>query len=285
MATEVAIQMANHFLKNRLDGSDATLGQWATTAIEPPSAVYAMQRLVGASKPEVIGVPSPDARDLMAPVSYQVWRYDGRTALPAQKPPSPEAAELLREVANLTWTDPVSGYAQAARLGELSLSDLLGLLAAMPSPPDNQRWQAVRASGSPAYWHRLAPPWVCLGILHHRVDEPWDTSTRRKVLVDLVNGVEDWATDSALFALVVQAWNEPACRDDVLMIVRRRFLQARWTTARRLMTIAPSIAELLLITPGASELDRTRARRLIRYTAKPSGGRFTRWWRTHRLMR
>jgi hypothetical protein len=91
--------------------------------------------------------------------------------------------------------------------------------------------------------------------------------------------------DSALFALVVQAWNEPACRDDVVTIVRRRFLQARWTTARRLMTIAPSIAELLLITPGASELDRTRARRLIRYTAKPSGNRFTGWWRTYRLMR
>jgi hypothetical protein len=50
------------------------------------------------------------------------------------------------------------------------------------------------------------PPWVCLSILHHATDEPWAASTRRQVLIDLAFGVEDWVSDSALFALVAAAY-------------------------------------------------------------------------------
>ena len=34
-------------------------------------------------------------------------------------------------------------------------------------------------------------------LLHHRTDEPWATSTRRRVLVELIWGVEDWITEAA----------------------------------------------------------------------------------------
>src|SRR5205085_3920918 len=71
----------------------------------------------------------------------------------------------------------------------------------LPGPPDTPRW-AHLAKSTPTYWYRLMQPWVCLGILHHVEAEPWPASTRRAVLVDLAFGVEDWVSDSALFALV-----------------------------------------------------------------------------------
>lgn len=44
----------------------------------------------------------------------------------------------------------------------------------------------------------MSQAWACLGLLHHQADEPWPSSTRRQALVDLLSGVEDWATDAAM---------------------------------------------------------------------------------------
>jgi tetratricopeptide (TPR) repeat protein len=283
MPTETTVNLANYIATMRTDGKPVEISETAITAIEPASATAAVSRIVGNLRVNVMNCPPPDLRDPLAPVTYQVWRYDrGRTPIAHLPHPSEQASDLLREVANLTWTDPVSALTQAARFADTPLDDLLGLLCHTPRSPRNDRWDHLNKTG-PAYWYRLAQPWICLGILHHHADQPWPTSTRRKVLVDLVNGVEDWATDAALFALVVQAWHDEAARDDVLAIVRSRFERTQFTASRRVMTIAPSIAELVRITPGTSTGERAAAKRLIKYEGRPARNRYVHMWRQLRM--
>jgi hypothetical protein len=86
--------------------------------------------------------------------------------------------------------------------------------------------------------------------LHHKADEPWLSSTRRSVLVDLARGVEDWTTDAALNAMVVAAWVDTDIRDDVVMVVGHRFLDALSAYQQREVTIVQSLAHLVLATPA-----------------------------------
>jgi len=70
-------------------------------------------------------------------------------------------------------------------------------------------------------------------VLHHQADEPWLSSTRRHVLIDLARGVEDWTTDAASNAMVVAAWAAPNIRDDAAGTVCHRFLDALLTYQQR----------------------------------------------------
>ncbi|MGC5017150.1 hypothetical protein [Micromonospora sp. DT47] len=171
---------------------------------------------------------------------------------------------------------------KAAPLGELPLDDLLGLLAHLPGPPDIARWQHL-AKSTPTYWYRLMQPWVCLGILHHAKDEPWPTSTRREVLVDLAFGVEDWVADAALFALVTAAYREPDLRPQVRQLVRARLDAA--VAANRLVTIEESLAQLMIVTPGCRQDDRALATAVLARAAQddeeddePAPVAKRRWW-------
>jgi hypothetical protein len=155
---------------------------------------------------------------------------------------------------------------QAEPLGALPLADLLGLLVHPPQAPDIQRYQ-ILATSDPAYWYRLLQPWVCLGILHHEKEQPWATSTRRQVLVDLAFGVEDWVSDAALFALVTAAFRDPAVRDEVRDLVAERLLAA--TRAPRPVTIWTSLAHLMLITPGATEDQKSLATAVLEQDDEP----------------
>jgi hypothetical protein len=166
--------------------------------------------------------------------------------------PSAEAVRVLHEVGGDPWASLLSGYLQAAPLGKLSIEDLLGLLGHLPGPPDTPRWQHL-AKSTPTYWYRLLQPWVCLGILHHNADESWDTSTRRQMLLDLAFGIEDWVSDSALFALVTAAYREPGLRPEIRQHVRARLDAA--VAARRVVTIEESLAQLMRITPGCTPDD------------------------------
>jgi hypothetical protein len=250
---------------------------------EPASAVAACRRVIGPVGMAVNAFPDPDIRVPLRPGRYAVWRYDASEPVPAVPPPSSAAIDVVHKVANEAWHSPLSGYLQAAPLGELPMDDLLGLLAHLPGPPDNARWQH-QATTTPTYWYRLMQPWVCLGILHHVKDEPWPTSTRRGVLVDLAFGVEDWVADSALFALVTAAWREPELREEVRQLVRTRLDAA--VTADRLVTIEKSLAQLMLVTPGCTTDDRNLATAALSRTDQSGGDdqirarpRSRRWWR------
>lgn len=111
----------------------------------------------------------------------------------------------------------------------------------------------------------MSQAWACLGLLHHQADEPWPSSTRRQALVDLLSGVEDWATDAAMNALVVASWAEPTIRGDVAGLVATRFLDGLAAYLKRTVTIIEPMAHLVLATPGmdpdVSDLARETLRR------------------------
>ena len=256
MPTEAITNIANEVGSRRAKGEQLEVTGLGLSAAEPASAITACRRVTGSVDIGIAEFPAPDIRVPLRRGRYQVWRYDGEEPVPAVPAPPAAAIAVLHEVGGEPWASPLSGYVQAAPLGELSVDDLLGMLVHLPGPPDTQRWQ-ILAQSTPTYWYRLLQPWVCLGLLHHRADEPWAASTRREVLVDLAFGVEDWVADSALFALVTAAYHDPAVRDEVHGLVRARLDAA--VAANRLVTIKESLAQLMLITPGCRPDDRAVA--------------------------
>jgi hypothetical protein len=241
----------------------------ALSALEAPSAMAVARALVSRLEVDVQSIPEPDIRVPLAAGRYRVWHYEGTRAVPAVWPPTPAAAQAVRAMAaDGSWAHPVAAYERAVRLSGLSLYDLLGLLAYPPTVPDQPDWHRQHGS-NPAYWPRFAQACTCLGLLHHRADEPWPSSTRRDVLIDLVRGVEDWVTDAALFALVVAAWADPAARGEVAAVVAQRFGDALAASRQRMVTIVESLAHLVLATPEMEPGVRSCARDLI---ARPRPG-------------
>ncbi len=256
MPIEAICNVADDFAGRRAQGEQLEVTGLGLSAAEPASAMTACRRIIGPVQIDIAEFPYPDIRLPMRPGRYAAWRYDGTEPLPAVPAPSAAAVQVMHQVAGEPWPSLLSAYLQATPLGELPLDDLLGLLAHLPGPPDTPRWQHL-AKSTPTYWYRLMQPWVCLGILHHAKDEPWSTSTRRQVLVDLAFGVEDWVADAALFALVTAAYREPALREEVRQLVRARLDAA--VAADRLVTIEESLAQLMLVTPGCRADDRAVA--------------------------
>lgn len=226
-------------------------GDCTVSALEVPSAMAAVKAAAPGLKVAPPPTPAPDIRVPLAEGRYRLWTYHGTEATPAVAAPSPRAVAALQSVAGSgVWPHPVAAYDTAVPLSALSLDDLLGLLAhGVPVAEDNAPWQRMRAT-NPTYWPRFTQAWACLGLLHHRADEPWPDSTRRLVLLDLVRGVEDWAADAALNALVTAAWMDPGIRRDVTDIAGARFLDAMEAFRQREVTIVTSLAHLVLLTPG-----------------------------------
>jgi hypothetical protein len=105
--------------------------------------------------------------------------------------------------------------------------------------------------------------WACLGLAHHRADEPWPASRRREILADLLNGPEDWVTEAAGLALVATAWVEPTTRHDVQELVVRRMLDGAQAGRSREVTILASLCELVLALPDLDDRFAALARDLL----------------------
>jgi hypothetical protein len=279
MPSEAISNLANHVGGRQARGEQLDVSAFALSGPEPASAINACRKITGALSIDIVDFPEPDMRLPVRPGRYAVWRYEGSEPIPAVPPPSAAAIGILREVAGEPWPSLLSGYLQAAPLGELPLEDLLGLLVHLPEPPETPRWQHL-AKSTPTYWYRLLQPWVCLGILQHATDEPWSTSTRRQVLVDLAFGIEDWVCDAALFALVTNAYRESEVRKEVRELVRARLDAA--VAAHRPVAIEESLAQLMLITPGCRADDRVVATAVLARTelanGEPTPLKKRRWW-------
>lgn len=228
---------------------------------EPPSAM----RLLGTALPglpvTVERTPTPDPRQPRRTSVRQLWRYAGWQADPALDHPSPQACERIRQIAQPVWHHPPAAYDSAVILATLDADDLLGLLVHPPPPADP-------AGTDPAGWLRCVQVWACLGMLHHRTDEPWPDSTRRRVLVDVAWGVEDWAAEAALFALVTAAWVDPEVRPDVARVVAERLADAVEVAGHRTVPILWSLAHLALATPELDPDTASTARRIAGRSAR-----------------
>ncbi|MCM0676008.1 tetratricopeptide repeat protein [Micromonospora phytophila] len=244
----------------------------------PPSAMRTVEVAAPGLRIEVADVGDPDPREPRRATTRQLWRYDGTTAVPAVPAPSPEAAERVRQVAHPAWPHPPAAYDAAVGLATLDLADLLGLLVHPPQAPSTPLGR-VLGGQDPSLWVRCVQVWACLGILHHRTDEPWTASTRRRVLLDLVWGVEDWVTEAALFALVTAAWVDPAVRPDVAGVVAERLADAAAVARVRAVPIAVSLAHLALATPALDPETAALAVSLTRPPAVDRPSALRRLWR------
>ncbi|MFY1704172.1 MULTISPECIES: tetratricopeptide repeat protein [Micromonospora] len=244
------------------------------TVPEPPSAL----RAVAAARPELaVEVASaepagPDPWSPRRPVTRQLWQHDGGTVRPALPPPSEEAARRIRQVAQPAWPHPPAAYDAAVGLATLDLPDLLGLLVHPPEAPASALGR-VLAGQDPSLWVRCVQVWACLGLLHHRTDEPWESSVRRQVLLDLLWGVEDWVTEAALFALVTAAWVDPAVRPDVARATAERLADVAVVARQRPVPIAVSLAHLALAAPELDPPTLGLAYRLLGTRPGRPGGR------------
>ncbi|QOC90491.1 tetratricopeptide repeat protein [Micromonospora craniellae] len=187
-------------------------------------------------------------------------------ARPTPPPPSADAARRLRQVAHPAWPHPPAAYDTAVGLATLDLPDLLGLLAHPPEAPPTALGR-VLAGQDPALWVRCVQVWACLGLLHHRTDEPWAASTRRRVLTELTDTEE--VTEAALFALVTAAWVDPSVRPDVAGLVAARLATVAEATRQGPVAMAASVAHLALATPDLDPGSVTVARTLA---GAPGGG-------------
>ncbi|MEU6075539.1 tetratricopeptide repeat protein [Micromonospora sp. NPDC047074] len=235
----------------RQAATDGHGGVGATVRLDspaPPSALRTAAMAAPGLRIEIAGGPDPDPREPRRAGTRQLWRHDGTAVVPAVPAPSPEAVARLRQLAHPSWPHPPAAYDAAVGLATLELPDLLGLLAHPPEAPPTALGRVL--GQDPSLWVRCVQVWTCLGLLHHRTDEPWPESTRRQVLLDLVWGVEDWVTEAALFALVTAAWVEPEVRPDVARVVTERLADAATVARSRAVPIARSLAHLALASPA-----------------------------------
>ncbi|MCW3839439.1 tetratricopeptide repeat protein [Micromonospora yasonensis] len=248
-------------------------------ALEPPSAMRTAAAAAPGLDVEVAAVSDPDPREPRRATTCQLWRYEGTIAAPTLPTPSAEAGERVRQLAHPAWPHPPAAYDAAVGLATVELADLLGLLVHPPEAPATALGRVLTGQ-DPSLWVRCVQVWACLGLLHHHTDEPWADSTRRRVLLELVWGVEDWITEAALFALVTAAWVDPAVRPDVARVVAERLADVVAVARERPVPIAVSLAYLSLATPDLDPATRDLARTLI--TAPPGGnppGPLRRLWR------
>ncbi|MFC0031343.1 tetratricopeptide repeat protein [Micromonospora chaiyaphumensis] len=255
-------------------------------ALEPPSAMRTAAAAAPGLAVEVTAVADPDPREPRRATTRQLWRYDGTVAAPTLPTPSTEAADRIRQLAHPAWPHPPAAYDAAVGLATLDLADLLGLLVHPPAAPATALGR-VLAGQDPSLWVRCVQVWACLGLLHHRTDEPWAESTRRRVLLELLWGVEDWITEAALFALVTAAWVDPAVRADVARVVAERLADVAAVARERRVPIAVSLAHLALATPDLDPATRALADTLVTGPAPATRRRPLRrlWHRLTTLLR
>ncbi|WP_433199495.1 tetratricopeptide repeat protein [Dactylosporangium sp. CS-047395] len=271
--TESVVNLLRQIPRDQRDmGGVATL-----TALEVPSALRLVHRDVPGLSLTIEGAPPPDMVAPQRPFGRVLWTYAGMSAAPAVPPPTPRAVDLLRGVVRPDWPNPVAAYDHALPLGQLPAAELVALLVHPPAGTDPGLPDGV--------WERACQAYTCLGLLHceelRAGTEPGDTARSRRLLTEIVFGVEDWTTEAAVFALVVAAWLDPACRAEVRATVAERFLDAVQQARTRGVTIAESLAVLALRTPEMAPAVTSVARDLLSTPEQPPvhPGKKRRWFR------
>ncbi|WP_281895056.1 tetratricopeptide repeat protein [Phytohabitans aurantiacus] len=276
-AGEAVVNVLRQMLAN---DSSPEGGRIWLSGLEPPSAMRAVSEAIPGLAVTVERILTPDIREPRRAGGRTLWRYDETLALPALPPPSPMAAERVRQLGYPAWAHPPAAYDAAVGFATVEPEDLLSLLVHPPAAPETELGRTI-IEHDPALWVRCVQVWACLGMLHHRTEEPWADSARRRVLLDLVWGVEDWTTEAALFALVTAAWVDPSARTDVASVVAERLADVAAVSHDRPVSIAWSVAKLALATPDLDPDAVELAREIVaseETDAKPPAKR-QRWWR------
>ena len=243
--TEACINVLRQLVEQ---GNLTMSGEMSLSIIEPPSAINTLRLVVPEMRVGFHEAGDPDPRLPGAEVGVAVWRYADFDAVPAVEAPSAQAVALVRDLATPNWPGPTSLYDHAVGLAGVPITDLLGVLAYPPVPQDAP-WPDGFAMEVPDYWVRSVQTIACVGIAHHRTDQPWEVSERRQILLELLNGVEDWVCEAAGMALVAVAWAFPETRQDVLEWLLNRVGQFMQVAEKRAVTVLGSMCHLVLACP------------------------------------
>lgn len=226
----------------------AMSGEMSVSIIEPPSAIATLRLVIPELHVGFLEVGDPDPRLPAAEVELSVWRYEDCDAVPAVAPPSEQAVALVQDLATPNWPGPTALYDHAVALAGVPVPDLLGVLVHPPAP-QNAPWPGGLAMEVPDYWVRSVQTIACVGIAHHRTDQPWEDSERRRILVELLHGPEDWVCEAAGMALVAVGWAFPETRADVVEWLLNRLGQLLQVAEKRPVTVLGSMCSLVLACP------------------------------------
>lgn len=213
------------------------------SGLETPSSVLTARLAAPAFQVSYTAIPQPDPRLPVRDVDVRVWRFEDTDGRPAVPPPSDRALALARDLAAHHWGTPPALYDRAFGLAGLPLADLLGLLVHPPSPLDAP-WPDGMAVRAPEYWVRAVQTLACVGITHYGAEQPWAGSERREVLLDLLDGPEDWVCEAAAMALVTVGWMFPETREEVGDRVLGRLAAVTRAGATRPVSILDSMLRL-----------------------------------------
>jgi tetratricopeptide (TPR) repeat protein len=187
------------------------------SSIEAPSNALAFTLALAALDQPVTltvrvdGIPHPDPREPAGPVAHSLWRYDGTDASPALPAPAPEVLERIAGLARMPY-EPDANWAAASHaalaLGPASGQDRsLEVLACMVHPP------ALPAGTEALAW--LPRVQMVAAQVLAQVDEGWQGSRRRELLLCAMLGPADWSTCAAIRALAWIGRREPAHMLDI----------------------------------------------------------------------
>ncbi|MGW2252406.1 hypothetical protein ACWCXH_19695 [Kitasatospora sp. NPDC001660] len=260
-ATEATVNVLHQVLETPGTTRDTEIDCTAST-VEPPSSLAAVHLALPRTAVTYRSVGEPDPRVPLTEPTTTIWTWDGTDPRPAVDPPAPASAELVRATAELVWPTVPAAYDHAVRLAGLPLDDLVGVLAHPPAPREDELGRALLAH-QPELWVRAVQTFACLGIAHHRTDQPWAGSDRRRVLLDLLLGPEDWVVEAAGFALVAIGWTHPEARADIAAQLGRRLRYCEEADRTRVVTILRSVGQLALAAPWLPTDELDRARRFV----------------------
>ena len=246
-ATEATTNVVRNFLKQEGAGTAASVSM-SISMIEPPSAVLAARMVLPGLDVDFGSIGEPDPRLPVREVGVSVWRYEGQTAVPAVAPPSERALALVRDLAEVHWPSPPVLYDHGFALAGVAVEDLLGVLVHPPQPSES-RWPDGVAAQAPDFWVRAVQTIACVGIAHHRPEQEWAESERRRILLDLLDGPEDWVCEAAGMALVAIGWTFPETREEIGREVMDRLAAFAKAAASRPVTVFGSMCRMALACP------------------------------------
>lgn len=143
-------------------------------------------------------VPTPDPRQPVIPVKYQLWRYEnGTKPSPGLPPPPTDVVQKVAKIASSRY-DVQENWALASRLAaELGPQRVGEILSVMVHPPD------VPPGTHSLAWLPRVQLAACQIVAH--LDDGWDGSVRKEALMSVLLGPSDWTTEAAIRVLVYLA--------------------------------------------------------------------------------
>jgi len=199
---------------------DATPTGMGVSSLEPPSAVATFHEMFARVGKDVSGVKidfgkaesfgKPDPRLPRATVEWQVWAYgsgeQATVAAPALRPPRPEIAAAIGEIANARyeparWSASARGLAD--RFGDAAVTDVLATMAFPPKGPGGA------PVGEWMFRVQVVAAFVACRLGNVMSAGAWAASAGGRAAHAIVNGPLDWSTTAMIVALAELAREVP----------------------------------------------------------------------------